>query len=92
MEKMAAIFGPASLLPKCSQFRLPIAMGLIEFSAQSPRKTLCASDHSAQTQIPNAAPLHGCADQTPQQLRSNPSLHFNTPRYQTEEWGCSNGY
>src|ERR1035438_9335553 len=32
--KMAAIFGPASLLPKCSQFFLPMAIGLIEFSAQ----------------------------------------------------------
>jgi len=31
---MAAIFGPASLLPRCSQFFLPIAMGRIEFSAQ----------------------------------------------------------
>jgi hypothetical protein len=33
-EKMAAIFGPASLLPRCSQFFLPIAIGLIEFSAR----------------------------------------------------------
>jgi len=34
MEKMAAILGPASLLPRCSQFFLPIAIGRIEFSAQ----------------------------------------------------------
>jgi hypothetical protein len=34
MEKIAAILGPASLLPKCSQFRLPMATGLIEFSTQ----------------------------------------------------------
>jgi hypothetical protein len=34
MLKMATIFGPASLLPKCNQLRLPIAIGLIEFSAQ----------------------------------------------------------
>ena len=33
-EKMAAIFGPASLLPRCSRFFLPIAIGLIEFSAR----------------------------------------------------------
>ena len=28
-EKMAAIFGPASLLPRCNQFFLPIAIGLL---------------------------------------------------------------
>ncbi|AXC15814.1 hypothetical protein ACPOL_6602 [Acidisarcina polymorpha] len=34
IEKMAAIFGPASWLPRCSQLRRPIAIGLIEFSAK----------------------------------------------------------
>src|SRR5665213_4108493 len=34
MEKMAATLGPASLLPMCTQFRLPMATGLIEFSAR----------------------------------------------------------
>jgi len=34
IEKIAAILGPASLLPKCSQLRRPMAIGLIEFSAQ----------------------------------------------------------
>lgn len=36
IEKMAAILGPASLLPKCSQLRRPIAMGRIEFSTCLP--------------------------------------------------------
>src|SRR5580704_17442500 len=34
MLKMAAILGPASLLPMCSQFRRPIEIGRMEFSAQ----------------------------------------------------------
>jgi len=34
MEKMTPIFGPTSLLPRCSQFFLPIAIGRIEFSAR----------------------------------------------------------
>lgn len=33
-EKMVAIFGPASLLPKCNQFLLPIAIERIAFSAR----------------------------------------------------------
>lgn len=34
MEKIAAILGPVSLLPRCSQFFLPIAIGRVEFSAR----------------------------------------------------------
>ena len=33
-EKMAAIFGPASLLARCSQFFLPIAIARIALSAR----------------------------------------------------------
>jgi len=37
-EKIAAILGPASLLPICSQFLRPITIGRIEFSVQFTRR------------------------------------------------------
>ena|ERR1017187_5878814 len=34
MEKIAATLGPASLLPRCTQFFRPMATGRMEFSAR----------------------------------------------------------
>jgi len=57
-----------------------------------PRKTPCASDHSARTQIPADLPLPGSAYEAPHSPRLHSCLHFNTDQMTTEEWRCSNAY